>query len=228
MQVTLISKPMVMDPMVYEHLGVEDVWPEDDDPDLIYEFAGRGCYKSWHKPNPDTQTNRDYLEKSIIRNGHYSVLEHGMFVFETTGVSRALLGELTRHRHLSFSVESLRFCAPRGYVVHPTVRVYWEYLKQEHEDACREATERYFRIYDFLTDQGVKRKQAREAARMYLPLMTETDLVVSGNARAWLDVLPKRLADDADREIQELAGLFRDELIKAAPNTFAHIAPVLV
>ena len=73
--------------------------------DTLAEFAGRSCYQAWSKPNPATRANKDYLA-NIIRQQHTSVLEHASASFYITGVSRAFLCELTRHRHLSFSVQS--------------------------------------------------------------------------------------------------------------------------
>src|SRR5690606_23027885 len=121
-KVTLVGQPQIVDAGWLKRLES----PHEDlggvaDPDLIYEQAGRGCYRSWHKPSPERRTNKDYLGKSILAHHHYSVIEHGMYTFEIEGVSRALLAEFTRHRHLSFSVESLRYCPPRGYVIHPTL-----------------------------------------------------------------------------------------------------------
>lgn len=224
MKVSLIAQPTIWDPEVLSRMEsrLEDLKGVDD-ADLIYEYAGRGCYRSWHRPNPATQTNESYLAKSILANQHFSVIEHGMFTFEVQGVSRALLAELTRHRHLSFSVESLRYVAPRGYVVHPTLATHWETYGHDVDVAWKYAMYVYNKIFDGLIEQGLPKKQAREAARMVLPLMTETDLIVSANARAWRDVIDKRWDADADREICELAGLILTQLKNAAPNAFQDI-----
>lgn len=45
----------------------------------------------------------------IVKSKHVSTFEHMHFSFAVEGVSRALLAQLTRHRHLSFSVQSLRY-----------------------------------------------------------------------------------------------------------------------
>jgi len=49
------------------------------------------------------------------------------------------------------------------------------------------------------------RKMAREAARCVLPNMTPTALVLTGNHRAWRDLLIKRGSIHADAEIRALA-----------------------
>jgi thymidylate synthase (FAD) len=231
MKISLIAQPTIVDADMLSRMDsrLEDVNGVSD-PDLVYEDAGRGCYRSHTRPNPATRTNVDYLGKSIIANQHFSVLEHGMFVFRVEGVSRALLAELTRHRHLSFSVESLRYCAPRGYVIHPTLQTHWEQLGAHVESVWHHALYAYFQIFDHLmTDQGLPKKQAREAARMVLPLMTSTDIYVSANARAWREVIDKRWDADADREIAELAGEFLRLLKAVAPAAFQDMPePALV
>ena len=45
--------------------------------------------------------------QSIINSGHLSVLEHCNAIFDVN-CSIAVLGQLTRHRHLSFTVKSAR------------------------------------------------------------------------------------------------------------------------
>ena len=67
---------------------------------------------------------------------------------------------------------------------------------------------------------GHGRKQAREAARSILPNMTETKMVVTGNLRAWLQVIERRTAPDADAELQEVMGMARDVLKPLAPSIF--------
>lgn len=187
--------------------------------DTLAEFAGRSCYQAWSKPNPATRANKDYLA-NIIRQQHTSVLEHASASFYITGVSRALLAEITRHRHLSFSVQSQRFVdeSEADIVVPPAIRELGmgSYLDGVMVGASRD----YVRIVRDLTDAGLPRKQAREAARAVLPNMTEVRMVVTGNMRAWRDVLARRLDPSADAEMREVAGMILDELKKIAPNSF--------
>ena len=73
---------------------------------------------------------------------------------------------------------------------------------------------------DALEDSGVKRKQAREAARAVLPSMVETKMVVTSNLRGWLQVIERRTAPDADAELQQVMGMARDVLKPLAPSIF--------
>jgi thymidylate synthase (FAD) len=83
-----------------------------------------------------------------------------------------------------------------------------------------EAKYLYERIVTTLTSQGIKRKQAREAARSVLPNNLSTDIVVSGNHRAWRDMLQKRYSIHADAEIRELATEILALLRSIAPGSF--------
>lgn len=59
------------------------------------EIAGRVCYFSFDKPRPGG--NQAYL-KHILEVGHGSVLEHAVWSFIVTGVSRSFSHEFIRHR----------------------------------------------------------------------------------------------------------------------------------
>src|SRR5699024_638161 len=67
---------------------------------------------------------------------------------------------------------------------------------------------------------GHKRKQAREAARSILPNMTETKEIVTANLRAWLEVIERSTAPDADAEIQEVMSIARAVLRPLDPTIF--------
>ncbi|MEV4454406.1 FAD-dependent thymidylate synthase [Microbispora sp. NPDC049633] len=197
-------------------LKFEDTMPRPAD--LLAEFAGRLCYLSFHKPNPKTRLNRPYLDH-IIELQHNSVLEHASVSFKVEGVSRHLLGELTRHRHASYSVESLRYCPPRTFAIHPTVAEHPE-LEQNMAEWWDLALERYNEVYDFLTRRKVPLKQARETAAQWLPLSTDTSLVITANLSAWRYILARRLDPSANREIRKLAEVVLEALKEYAPATF--------
>lgn len=184
--------------------------------DLI-EFAGRLCYESFDLPNPDTATNDKYV-RNIVSQGHESVLEHVSVTFYVEGVSRNLTHELIRHRHLSFSELSQRFVdmSDAKVVIPPAYDGGLIPMPKAHKD-------NYEVEVANMRSSGLTRKQAREAARYGLPQGMETKLVVSGNLRAWRDVLKKRLSVHADAEIQELAKKIHEILSAEYPDVFADI-----
>jgi thymidylate synthase (FAD) len=160
---------------------------------------------------------------NILRQGHYSVLEHSSASFLVRGVSRALLAELSRHRHLSFSVVSQRYVSYSD--TEPVIPPAAEGTPAETAivNAYADALKRYEWLVEDLTARGLKRKQAREAARAVLPNAAPVDMVVTGNLRAWRDVLGKRWHVAADAEIQEFAGLVLGHLRSIAPNSFQDV-----
>jgi len=207
------------------------VWvnePEAQHADGLSEFAGRLCYQSWKKPNPATSTNQGYL-KNILEHEHYSVLEHAGFTVAILDVSRSFTHELVRHRHLSFSQESQRYVEPAGFTIPPLVR--------DNEEIGKLISKHYTsskRLYDTLVEliteelrgrwpdlnPRIARKRAREAARAVLPNCTLTSIVVSGNHRAWREVLLKRASPDADLEMREVMIEIFGIAKKLAPNIY--------
>jgi thymidylate synthase (FAD) len=191
-------------------------------PDRLAEFGGRLCYESWHRPNPETVTNVGYLA-NIIKQQHFSVLEHASASFYVAEVSRSLSHELVRHRHLSISQLSQRFVdeSEANFITPPAVdRVGDEVIATEMQGVGSQLRKLYAEIVENLSIKGLTRKQAREAARAVLPNATETKFLVTGNMRAWREVIAKRNSPHADAEIQLFAAEVLRQLKKIAPNTF--------
>lgn len=186
--------------------------------DELAEEAGRLCYLSWNRPNPETATNRGYLE-NIINQQHFSVLEHASASFYIDGVTRNFTHELIRHRHLSFSELSQRYVdvGSMPFVMHPG-------LADKEAPRIAAVVEQNRALYTQFVHEGmsenIPRKLIRQAARHVLPSGLETKILVSGNMRAWREVLSKRLSPAADAEFREVAKEILVLLKKAAPNTF--------
>lgn len=185
----------------------------------LIEFAGRLCYESWSMPNPDTATSSGYIH-NIISQGHESVLEHVSVTFYVEGVSRNLSHELIRHRHLSFSELSQRFVDMKdaNYINPPALRGPEFPVSEPVGDTI------WFEQYNEIND-AVKgtRKQKREAARFALPSAMETKFVVTGNLRAWRDVLKKRDSEHADAEMQLFAKEVKRQLLIEYPDVFGDL-----
>lgn len=191
--------------------------PGATDAETLVEFAGRSCYQSFHRPNPKTAKTADYLDRTLFEQAHWSIAEHATATLYFTGVSRAFTHELIRHRHLSYSQLSQRFVdeSDANIVVPPALRDGDEHTVNA---AAAFAVEAYKDTAQGLIDSGVPRKQAREAARAILPNAIETRIVVTGNLRAWNEVIARRTAPDADAEMIEVMGMARDAIHPIAPN----------
>ena len=151
----------------------------------------------------------------LIRDGHESVLEHASATFLIEGISRCCMAQLLRHRHLSATVESQRYCDMSGLslkdMVYPeTVEesTAWEEA-DEAVGACLEA-------YQALIKAGVP----LEDARYFLPQASPTRLVVTANFREWRHIIKLRTAPEAQWEIRKLVGKIQDILVKHAPSVF--------
>jgi thymidylate synthase (FAD) len=155
---------------------------------------------------------------NILSSGHNSVLEHASATFYITGVSRALTHQLVRHRHFSFSELSQRFVdvGDQKMVIPPALR----YVGNDLDYLSTMMAESYEDIVGALHDRGLTRKQAREAARAVLPGHWETKIVVTGNHRAWREMISKRATLHADAEICELAVALFKSLSLVAPNIY--------
>ncbi|XVU22561.1 FAD-dependent thymidylate synthase [Actinoplanes sp. CA-054009] len=198
---------------------------DTSDAELLVEFAGRTCYKAYDRKNPDTAENADYIGH-LISQGHFSVLEHATMTFHVSGVSRALLLELERHRHVSFSVESQRYVdqakshGADGPVIPPVIRELFPDLEAKLQSSFGESLTAYTSAYNTMRDAGVPMKEARGAARAFLLESNPVDLVITGNLSAWRYVIGKRFHEAADPEIQEFA--------EAVLEAIRHESPAIV
>lgn len=144
----------------------------------------------------------DKVIKHIIQAGHWSVLEHCMATLECTASISVLL-QITRHRHLSFTVQSSRGSKLTSYR-HTGNKI----IDADNDVAMHQ--------YNALINGGVP----HEEAAYLLPKAAEYSFVVSGNLRAWLEYLPKRLCKRAMPEHRELAWQIYQELRYAMPEIF--------
>lgn len=191
------------------------------DADELVEEAGRLCYESWNRPNPATATNEGYIA-NILDHMHFSVAEHATATFYIDGVTRNWSHEKIRHRHFSYSEVSQRYCdiGSFAFIEHPGLIGVDPETREEILKAVAAGRKAYKAVMKDLTGKGVKGKHARQAARHVLASGTETKILVTGNMRAWRDMLWKRLSPTADEEFRQLARLILIELKKIAPNTF--------
>ena len=166
-------------------------WQTDTDVagEELAEVAGRVCYMSFAKPRPGG--NKAYLDH-ILEVGHGSVLEHAVWNFLFTGISRTCTHELIRHRAgFGYSQLSQRYVdesvaeyvAPDCIANDPKLHEIWlEAVAHAHE-AYIKLTEKLQETFQNEPDRTMRRKLARQAARSVLPNATETKIFVTANAR---------------------------------------------
>jgi thymidylate synthase (FAD) len=203
----------------------------DRPPEILAEMAGRICYMSYGKGR---KTNAEYLD-NIISSHHGSVLEHVVWNFVVTGISRSLTHELIRHRAgFAYSQLSQRYVdeSDARYVLPPLYRENDE-LKKKWEEAVGAAHETYCALVEE-TDRYVKekhpelkgtdrRKLVRQSARSVLPNACETKIFISANARALRHFVEMRGSIHADTEIRELALALAKLIKEESPNIFSDV-----
>lgn len=175
------------------------------------EKAASTCYDS--KPSPEGK-----IMMACYRNGHHSVLEHVSFTYQVTGVSRALLAQLTRHRIVSFSVRSQRYCAEDGfgYVTPETIR--------KNEKALRiydQIMDNITSAYTLLTALNIP----KEDARFILPNACETVITFTCNLRELIHICNERLCSRAQWEIRAMVKAMVNETVKVFPEVKDMLVP---
>jgi thymidylate synthase (FAD) len=192
----------------------------------LSEVAGRVCYMSFAKPRPGG--NKVYLEH-ILEVGHGSVLEHAVWNFIFTGISRSLTHELVRHRAgWAYSQLSQRYVDESiAEYVEPDVIGDDPELHALWLDAVGRCHQAYVALVEKLQaklkdepDKTLRRKMARQAARSVLPNATETKIFVTANSRALRHFIELRGSRHAEVEIRKLAVQVLRIMQKEAPNLF--------
>lgn len=147
--------------------------------------------------------------KHCIEAGHLSVLEHAYATFKLKCSIQTLL-QLTRHRHLSFTVQSSRVTELDTYYT-------------TGDTNLDEGFEIMALAYKFATDYCRDNGIAIENSAYLAPKAMMYNLVVTGNLRAWYEYLPKRMCARAQTEHRELATEIKKQLAEVMPEIFADV-----
>lgn len=164
----------------------------------IAEFAARMCTATADRCSPTLGGSVNFL-KNLIDQGHESVIEHLVYTFEIRGVSRALLQELARHRHISMSVESTRWALKRIMDKDPEVNeLVWP--EEELPDYAKGKVESLLLTIGTLLDRGF----SNDVVKYLLPECLPTNLVLTVNLRELRHIYRLRTSKRALKEFQDL------------------------
>ena len=177
----------------------------------VVERAAAVCYDS-------TPTKGHRIAASCARSGHMSVWEHLNFTFHISGVSRALLAQLSRHRHISLSVRSQRYNSEKGFSYVRPETIKWSPETLFHFDMLMEHIRR---MYELLQEKGIP----NEDARSVLPNACCTELYMTCNARALIEMSRLRLCNRAQSEIRELFQKLKKRVDLVSPMVAAMMVP---
>lgn len=171
--------------------------------------AARTCYSEvfptriWQDFPSQEEFNKmfDHLYKS----GHWSVFEHINFTVAVEQVTRQTTHQLVRHRHFSFSQQSMRYVqfGDNVEIDLPEGEWYWDIgiqAKYLSLDAYQQGIEKY--------------DLPAEDVRRILPIGTKTNIVFTANLRALMDFSSVRRCVLAQKEINALADELRRKIHK--------------
>ena len=160
---------------------------------------------------------------NVIESGHGSTIEHIVFTFAISGVSRTLSHQLVRHRAgVAFDQQSQRYVKYKGAatMLPSTIAEGDPGLRERFEEQVDGA----LGLYGELVEAGVP----GEDARFVFPNATRTNLVMTTNLRALIHMSGLRLCTMAQWEIRRLFQLIRHEIFGVSPFLGSFLAPKCV
>ncbi|MFB6126866.1 MAG: FAD-dependent thymidylate synthase [Halolamina sp.] len=224
-----------------------------DDPEEVVCRAARNDYMEAFNPDlsfEETMAGIDgetMAEKKatlighLMDHGHFGPFEHPQATFAVEGMSRSCMAQLTRHRHVSFDVQSMRYVSfdevdpddveDGAMVVTPPSATDpdWVGRNQSTGQVDADTVERREAVFRRSVRQSVEDYQELldlgmppEDARFVLPIGTEVNVVMSMNARMLMHVADMRAAADAQWEIRQMTEELLDLAAEWCPVTFEH------
>ena len=179
----------------------------------IAKLAAANCVGKLNNPT-------DKGLQVAVNSGHYSVLEHLPLTFLIKDVSRVTEVQLVRHRIASYSIRSGRYTKTNNnkpwYQIPKSIK--------NNDSIVKLFTEMNENIYSFYTamiEQGIP----KEDARYILPQGLLTDIVVSMNARAFIEQCEKRLCKKAQWEIREMFTQMKECIKDIYPIVYKQLEP---
>src|SRR4249919_1049470 len=184
------------------------------EPEEIFRRAVAGDFEA---------AKQERLIKGVIESGHGSTIEHIVFTFGISGVSRTLSHQLVRHRAgVAFDQQSQRYVKFKGAatMLPTTIAEGDPDLRTRYE----EQVDGSLGLYGDLVAAGVP----GEDARFVFPNATRTNLVMTTNLRALIHMSGLRLCTMAQWEIRRLFQLIRHEIFQVSPFLGSFLAPKCV
>lgn len=221
------------------------------DPEEVICTAARNDYSSEYVGNQSFEelmatVDGDTIDEKkrtlishLMDHGHFGPFEHPQATFGIEGVSRSCMAQLTRHRHVSFDVQSMRYVSfddvdpaeveNGAMVVTPPSATdpNWIGRNQDGGAVDEETVAKREEIFQKSIRESVESYQELlelgmppEDARFVLPIGTEVNIVMSLNVRMLMHVADMRAAADAQWEIRELTEEVLDRAAEWCPITF--------
>ena len=211
--------------------------------DYMEEYVGETPFdEMMESVEGETMDERmETLIHHLLEHGHFGPFEHPHATFAVKGISRSCMAQITRHRHVSFDIQSMRYVSfddvdpadvreGEMVVVPPSATdPDWvgrnqetgpvdEETAAEREQLFRETIANSFEAYQELLEYGIP----PEDARYVLPIGTKVNMVMSMNARMLMHVADMRAAADAQWEIRQMTRDVLDLAAEWCPITFEY------
>ena len=145
----------------------------------------------------------------ILKAGHESILEHITLTYSIKGISRALLQELARHRHISLSVESTRHTLRKKILAENSIEnMGFEPFSAEWEEAIA--------LANFVDENP---DMSNDELKYFIPEFWPTNLVLTSNVRELRHILDLRIAPAALKEFRIVARA----MYEAVPEEYKYL-----
>jgi len=169
-----------------------------------------------------TDKQQDLIRR-VIESGHGSTIEHIVFTFAISGVTRTLSHQLVRHRAgVAFDQQSQRYLNYKrpSYMVPGSLAD----APDEMRDRFVAEMDDSLAFYGEMLEAGIP----GEDARFVMPNATRTNLIMTANLRALIHMSGLRLCTMAQWEIRRLFQLIRHEVFTVSPFLGSFLAPKCV
>jgi len=176
----------------------------------VCAHAIRTCWQSFDKSDDGGEKDKDLINRVGNKFKHASTLEHLTYTFYISGVSRALLQELARHRMASPSVKSTRYTLKELKDTKSETIDYEKFLVFTGIEAVDKASCQALDNLQQILLSGV----ANDRAKYCLPESYKTELTWTINARSLQNFISLRSTKAALWEIRDLAIKLYDILPK--------------
>jgi len=192
-------------------------------PDQLAAMSARGDYMdqslvgTGYEEAMEDRDLQEFLNEKAY-SGHFGVFEHPQASFFVEGLSRSAMAQVTRHRHMSFDVQSQRYVdfSDKEPVVPPSFVDENAQHSRKWETRLEQHWENSIALYQGAIEEGIP----KEDARFFLPLAAPVNMTLSANPRALFHFLDLRRNQKAQWEAKEFAKKIGDVASDWAPRSF--------
>jgi len=188
----------------------------------VCAHAIRTCWQSFDKSDEGGEKDKALIDRVGNKYKHASTLEHLVYTFYISGISRALLQELARHRMASLSVKSTRYTLKELKESQPFETNNFteasKFIVLTNNEFVDNASIQALNNLQALLKKGI----SNDIAKYALPESYKTELTWSINARSLQNFLTLRSSKSALWEIRDLANIIYNALPQEHKYLFAN------